>query len=944
MDLGTRGSVVGRAAELAELDRLVAGAAGGRGGLGWIEGEPGIGKSALADAVAARAAAAGCRVLRGAGEQLMEAFPLRLLAECLGVSARSPDPAAVEIAGLLRGETGASGAADPLLAAGERMLELVDRLCAAAPVALLVEDLHWADEPSRLIWSRLARAVDQIPLLLIGTTRPVPHRAAVDRLRALVEQRAGTVLRLGPLDPRQVADLAERIAGRAPGPRLAAELERAGGNPLYVRELVDALVGDGLVTAVAGAAELHGGAGSTPTSLAVAIGHRLGFLPEEARRALRIAALLGTEIDAGEWALAAGRPVPELVDLAAEAVAGGVLSDADGHLRFRHGLIRQVLAEQTPSAVRSALHGSIARTLADAGRGVDAVARHLLEVPDSLDDWALTWLAQTGEAALYAAPQVSAELLERALRAVEPDDRRWPVLATRLAQVLFWLGRDEPAYAVAGEVARRTDEPVLACRMRIQMIRLAGRLGRFEEVLPMTVRPADDQLPAIWWARLAAWSALIIWYTGGAEQGLATARGAERRAVESGDPLSIATARHALSMCDRAEARLGHMQAALGALTSRDLESTDLRMLLMANCVTLLTDLGRPQESEKVLAEAMLLADRSGTFRAASIMAGAVALCARQGRYDEALVHIAGLDPDSFGNEELTQVHADAAIIALRREDRATADARLRAAAGSERIDPADPPALGYPLTDALALRAEADGDLRLALELMKPWLTAPIGLRRQERHDDLPYLAYLALAVGETDTALAAVRVAEADAAADPSPSRSCAARCCRALVEDDTGALLAVAGDFRRYGWMLKAAFAFEQAAVRLAGNAETAGARSALNEAARLYSDAGATWDVKRADAALRRHGVRRGPRSVHRRATTGWEALTPSELGIAELVARGRSNPDIAAELYLSRRTVQTHVSRILAKLQLRSRIEVIRAAAEHDARRPGGIQV
>ena len=126
-----------------------------------------------------------------------------------------------------------------------------------------------------------------------------------------------------------------------------------------------------------------------------------------------------------------------------------------------------------------------------------------------------------------------------------------------------------------------------------------------------------------------------------------------------------------------------------------------------------------------------------------------------------------------------------------------------------------------------------------------------------------------------------------------------------------------------------------------MRLAAGGQTADARSALNEAVRLYSDAGATWDVKRADAALRAHGVRRGPRSVHRRATTGWEALTPSELGIAELVAQGRSNPDIAAELYLSRRTVQTHVSRILAKLQLRSRMEVIRAAAEHEARQTGG---
>jgi DNA-binding CsgD family transcriptional regulator/tetratricopeptide (TPR) repeat protein len=940
MDVGYPVPVLGRDAQLAVLGRLVDGATAGRGALAWIEGEPGIGKTALADAVAARAGAAGHRVLRGGGDELMQPFPLRLMADCLGVTARSQDPAAAEIAALLRGGE-QMGAAGPVLAAAERMLELVDRLCTRSPVTLVVEDLHWSDEHSLLLWGRLARAVDQIPLLLVGVTRPLPQRDAVDRLRSLAETRGGTVLRLGPLEPGEAALLAARIAGAAPGPRLAAELGRAGGNPLYIRELVDALVGGGLVAAERGSAELRGGTGAMPSSLAVAIGRRLGFLSEPTRRALRIAALLGNDVDAADWALAAGRPVPELADLAAEAVAGGVLSDAEGRLRFRHELIRQALVEQTPQAVRSALHGSIARSLADAGRGVDAVARHLLTGPATAEDWELTWLIRIGEAALYAAPLVAAELLERAVASVQPDDPRWTVLATRLAQVLFWLGRDPAAYALAGEVARRTDDPVLRCRMRIQMIRLAGRLGRFAEVLPMTLHAGDEGVPALWRARLAAWSALILLYTGSPEQSLATARAALELAGSSGDPLSIATAYHASYVCDGPAARRGHMRAALAVLTSRDLESMDLRMLLLANYVTLLMDLGESDECEEVLAEALRLAERSGTFRAAAIQAGAVASCYQFGRFDDALVHIAGIEVETFGNEEMLQVHGDAAMIALRREDRAGADARLRAAIGPEPPDPRRPPAPSYPLTEALALRAEADGDPRLAFALMAPWLDAPLGLRRQERHDDLPYLVTLALEVGETGAAARAVEVAAADAAADPSPSRVCAARCCRALVAGDADELLAVAAEYQGYRWVLKASFAFEQAAVRLARAGEIVRARAALNEAVRMYADAGATWDVKRADARLRPYGVRRGPRSVHRRATVGWESLTPSERVIAALVAQGRSNPDIAAELFLSRRTVQTHVSRILAKLQLHSRMDVIRAAAarQEPARSP-----
>ncbi len=934
MDFAASDALVGREKELAALSALTERLAAGRGGLAWIEGEPGIGKSALVDALADGAAGAGCLVLRAAADELMEAFPLRLMAECLGVSARPADPGRAEIAGLLRGEATVSGAADPVLAAGERMLELVDRMCASSPVVLVAEDLHWADEPSLLIWSRLARAVDQIPLLLVATTRPVPRRETLDRLLDLVEKQDGTVVQLGPLGDRDAAALAARIADGEPGPRLAEALHRAGGNPLYLRELVDALMRDGLVTAGGGSAELDVGSGATPASLTVAIGRRLGFLTQETRKALRIAALLGNDADAAEWALVTDYPLGQLAELIADAVACGVLRETGGRLRFRHELIREVLVEQTPLTLRWALHSAAARKLAEAGRGVDAVARHLLAVPGAAEDWALGWLARLGEAATYAAPQVSAELLERAVRSTGPADPRWEPLATRLAQVLYWLGRDEAAFAVSGEVARAAQDPVLACRMRIQMIRVAGRLGRFEDALAAAVRPEDDRLPPMWHARLSAWSALILHYCGRGADSIATARGALEQAADSGDPLSIATARHALAVCDDAPSRPLHIQAALAALTSGDLESTDLRLLLLANYVVQLTDLGRPREGERVLAEAVRVADRSGTFRGATILAGAAGFAYRHGRWDDALVHIAGIETEYFGNDELAYAYANAALIYLHRGDRETADKYLEYACGpGQSPSTYEPPAPSYPLTEALAVRAEADGDVKRALSLMSGWLEAPLGLSRHERHDDLPYLVHLAMAVGDPETARAATRLAEQDAAVDPSPSRVNAARGCRAMLEDDADEMLAVSRSQQHYEWTVYAAYGFEWTAVSLAASGDTVRARAALTDAVRLYTDLGAVWDVKRADSRLRAHGVRRGPRAIHRKATTGWEALTPSEQRIAELVARGRSNPDIAAELYLSRRTVQTHVSNILAKLQLSSRIDVIRAAQQ-----------
>jgi DNA-binding NarL/FixJ family response regulator len=942
MHLAARNEILGRVAELSGMDRLVAGIAEGRGDLIWVQGEPGIGKTVLVNAALARASALGCRVLRGSGDELMEPFPLRLMADCLGITGRSAHPANAQIAALLRGESGGAGAIDPVIAAAERMLEMVDRLCADGPVVLAAEDLQWADEPSLLAWSRLARAVGQIPLLLIGVARPLPGKVKLDLLRDLVVQRGGVALDLGPLPPDNAMALGGRIVGGVPGPRLRAALARAAGNPLYVRELAEALVRDGLVEVQGDTAELRGNASALPSSLTVAINDRLGFLSADTRKALAIAALLGNEFEAAEWAVAMDVPVSRIADLVELAVAAGVLSDASERLRFRHELIHQVLVEQTPTAMRRAMHAEIARLLAEAGRGADAVARHLLAVPGAIDEWALDWLGHLPETAMYALPQASADLLARAVDSIAEDDPRWEALAVRLASVLFWLGRDEQAGQVSAAVARSTGNPVTAARMRVQIIRSAGRMGRFADGLAAArAKPGDEWLPARWRARLAAWSANLANADGQVEAGAALAAQALEQATGSGDPLSIGYARHALAMCGAPQAKQDHIKAGLDALTSRDPESTDLRMLLLANYVNELTYQARQEETARALTEALLLAGRVGGFRAAAIQTVAAEFCYVHGRWDEALVHLASVDEELSGTGALVTQHGLAALIALHRGDEQGADAHLRRGMEVTGDELAVLLPAVFPLTQALAMRAEADGELEEAVRLMSRWLAAPPGLRTHERHDDLPYLVRLALAAGDGETASRATAAAQADMAADKSPSRVAAARFCAALVTDDTAELLAVAADYRTYGWLPKYSFALEEAAVRLAATGETARARAALTDAARTLRTMGAAWDIRRADARLRPYGVRRGPRSVHRRVTTGWDSLTPSEARIADLVAEGLSNPDIAAKLYLSRRTVQTHVSNILAKLQVNSRAGIMRTAAEVAGGQPAG---
>jgi len=106
----------------------------------------------------------------------------------------------------------------------------------------------------------------------------------------------------------------------------------------------------------------------------------------------------------------------------------------------------------------------------------------------------------------------------------------------------------------------------------------------------------------------------------------------------------------------------------------------------------------------------------------------------------------------------------------------------------------------------------------------------------------------------------------------------------------------------------------------------------ARTAFTTAIEVYASLGAAADVARLQATFRAHGIRRGPHSKHRRATSGWDSLTPTEIKIAAFVGEGLSNPEIAAKLLLSRRTIATHVSHILKKLDVKSRIDIAREAA------------
>jgi len=934
----------------------VAELASGQGRVVWIEGEPGIGKSTLIESIIAEAAAVPCQIYRAIGDELGQRFPLRALTDGFRADA------AAEIVALLRGEPGSddsgwagspgpapvnpagtvddaaamddsgdgrTGGRDAVPAAVERFQAMIDRLAAAGPVVMAFDDLQWADEASLLAWHRLGRLVHRAPLLLVSACRPVPVRQTLAGLRRAAVARGATIVTLGPLEADDVAGLIGCHAGAAPGPRLRDALALAGGNPRYARELFDMLLREDRLRIRAGGVELTGPHGEPPSALGRAVGHRLDFLSIQAGAMLRVAALLGAEFSAYDLAIAAGHPAGALLPALDEATSAGVLTEVGDRFQFRHGLVRHALYQAVPESVRAALHRQVARALADAGVPVDRVAVHLAAMPGTVDGWVVDWLATHADALADRAAHLAAVLLPEAARQCDAGDPRHEPAVRGLARALYRLKRLDEAEAVARHACAVSSDPARTAEMAWLLGAILFTAGRYADALSVLDESvARPGVPPFWRARLLAWRAKALPYAGRRAEGEAEARRALAEGERLADRVTIGHALHTLYLVADHETGVAHAGRALEVIGDLA-ETIDLRIALLANRAYNLEALGRSEPAEAAMREALLLAERLGSARFPEIRVRMAGRCIELGRWDDAWAELEPLTGNVGLFERLVRL-GGMAFIATHRDDRGVAEELLADAAKLPEIT-------GYLqgsatlLYLARAVAAEQRGGCDSALAVLAGTIEAD-GQDLHERHLWMPDLVRLALAAGDAGIARAAVDAAEADAAAEPLPRRIASARRARAVLDGDTAALLALASGYRAAVAPLALGQTCEEAAVLLAQAGDVTGARAALTDAVRAYLELGAGWDVRRADARLRQCGVRRGPRTVRRRPTAGWEALTPTEVRVSALVAQGRSNPEIAAAMLLSRRTVQAHVSNILAKLGFGSRLEIAREAA------------
>jgi DNA-binding CsgD family transcriptional regulator len=952
--------LVGRDEQLSDLRAALDRARDGRPAALLIGGEAGVGKTRLTDEFAAAARSAGVRVMRGGcldlGADGMPFAPfaamIRELVRDLGadrVAGMLPGQAARDLARLLPefGETDRE--ADPAEARArlfEQVLTLIERLAEDAVAALIVEDAHWADRSTRDLLAFLIGSQQVLGNVLIIVTYRSDELHRTHPLRPLLAElgRLGWVERielhrLTRLDSDQ---LVARITGREPAPALADEVyRRTEGNPLFVEEL---LCCDGGLSA------------ELPESLRDLLLAAVRRLPDPTQELLRAAGAGGQHSGHALLAAVTGRDDDDLASGLRPAVAANVLIADDGGYAFRHALIREAVYDDLLPGERTRLHTRFAAAiganpaLVPAGRAEIEQAHHWYHAHDTTSALVSAWraAADAGHAAAHAEQlMLLARVLELWEKVPDADGRIGVSHLTVLEQAAFAAAAadsNERGIALASAALEEIDapaEPVRAALLLEARARFVRHLGR--EGAAADLRAALELVPPGTGDGARA-RVLMSGLKHGSDLSLAARRDAATEARElarrAGDGATEANAVGELAMIesyagDDAAALTIFAQARQIALRARAHEPL---LLVAINESHVLEGIGEHERAAQVarsgIAQAATygMARSTGTFLAINVAEPLVAL----GRWDEAaevVEHALALSPPPLHRVALRIVRAQ---IALRRGDQAAAEDSLAVAAALlARTRFAGPHATQYHLP-----LAQLEAELRLAQD--RPAEAVTVLAAALDRHDLLfvPRYGWQLLVAGARICAAAGRdRVAAQQAEPLLGRLRAVAAKMdCAGPVQDAYRLAFAGRSDEAAAAWERLAqpyeqALALHEAAAAAMAEGDRDGAADRLARAAALAGQLTAVplreeigTLARSARITLDGPGGRMPPPRL---------GLTAREYEVLRHVAAGQSNPEIAADLFISVKTASVHVSNILAKLGVSSRGEA--AAAAHRLR-------
>ncbi|WP_186355680.1 AAA family ATPase [Streptomonospora sp. PA3] len=896
-------TLYGRETERSVLHRLVGELAGGRGGAALLEGEPGIGKTGLLGDACDHARRHGCSVRAAAAEEFASRRPFALFTRALGIDPAEPAP---------HGRDRTPEGAESALA--DRVVEAAERLAAAHPLVLACDDLQWADWSSAAVLHRLARSAATTPLLLLLCFRPAPRPPGLARLRRALAAAGAPYLRVGPLTAEDARRMAADLLGGPLDARTRERVDAAGGHPVFVEELVRGPEGSGPVAA------------GLPASVNEAILARIGLLEDPSLDVLRYAAAFDAPFGLADLALVTGRDVPALLDLLRDPIALGVLTEAGDRYAFRHDLLREAVYGATPRPIRAALHTHIGRVLAEQDRDALTVASHLNRGASPGDPEVVTWLVRASDDTRDHAPGAAAELMERAVAVAGTDSPRRRPLRRRLLHLQVEAGAlDEAVGLGESMLAERPPAPEEeSVRRAVAEARLwQGRFADAAAMLAPLVAGESNAGSGPGGSLLAAWYAFL--------QAWLDPTGADP--LVDGALSSGATDREARYFALVADASRQMIRGRLSYAADQ-----------AAAAGSILLEMHRREQAVRWLPPMKHLCAADRYTEVADRLRHPLW---QRGRHQPLRQSILAAMHYTRGEWDDASAAAETAIAAADDLDSAwgsrsdTVCVRGLVAIGRGRLDdaervaadaaPADLAAqsVAAQLDQALGRRKAAEERIAAA---RKQLLAEPLS--RHLLRDT--WTVWLPVCLEAGDHAMAESIAASVAGLADTAgvPSAAAAGLFARGLVAGDPDALTAAVEEYRHTPRIVELAQCREAAGGALAGRGHRDDAREHLRAAAESYERMGAARHAARVDAALRELGVCRGRRGPRRRPETGWESLTATERAVAELVWRGLLYREIGERLFISRRTVETHVLHMFAKLGVNSRRELAEVVRAH----------
>ena len=585
-----------------------------------------------------------------------------------------------------------------------------------------------------------------------------------------------------------------------------------------------------------------------PTAIANVLRDGLGQLSPEARKVLRLAALLGFEFSVSEVVAVTGRSALELVGTLEEALTANVLVDSGTDLAFRHAHLRQALVESVPPALRAGLHRHTAEVLAAGGSPVTRVAEQLTAQTPVVDTWVLNWLVAHHAEVIRRAPQIAGDLIRRTLATDLPSAAQRGVLLVALVRLEF--RRDRYPMTEAEEAMSLAADPAGRAEMRQLLATMRYRRGAPAEAVAMLRDAVDDpRVPTIWRSRHRV---LLANFRRGELDDLDLAERRAREvlaeAVAAGQPYETAAALQTIWLTSSIgrdhERALEHVDRALAVVRDHD-ELAGTYFDLLDNRLFSLQNLDRLDEAQRTLQAAAAFAAKHRL--AASLQVATAVQDYWLGRWDQALAEVSAVTEDGpaitfHGLREPGAVtmllHGVAALIALHRDAPDLAAAHLGAADAAPASE-AERENCDFLLV-ARSLAAEQRGRGAEALELLAP-LLQPAYAPMMLRHQWLPDVLRLARAQSRPDIADRAAAICAAEAAKEVRPARAYAAHLrCQALLHGDPRPALAAAEHYRSVGRVFERAAALEDTALLSGAHPE---------EARRLYASMAARWDVAR-----------------------------------------------------------------------------------------------